>query len=179
MDHLDLITRAQQGDEDAFEELYRACYAPVYRFVLMRMKSPDDSEDITQEVFVKLLASLPRYEQRNRSLLPYLFVMARNAVIDHYRKSRPMASEEELWELASKDPSPEEAAMMGEEAAQAVALLNSLKEADAEVVRMKYFDGLSTAQIAQSINKSEDAVRQILSRSIHQLRSLYTSLRSQ
>lgn len=178
VDHTNLIARAQGGDEAAFEELYRACYAPVYRFVLTRIKSHDEAEDITQEVFVKLLNTLARYEKRSPSLLPYLFVIARNAIIDQYRKRRPEAPEEELWELASADPTPEEAAILGEETAQVIALVNQLKESDAAVVRMKYFDGLSTAEIALVVEKSEEAVRQILSRSVAQLRSLYTSLRS-
>ena len=175
MNHVDLIVRAQQGDQEAFEELYRSCYAPVYRFALTRIKSPDDAEDTTQDVFIKLLETLPRYRQQSPSLLPYLFVIARNKIIDHYRKRRPEYDEEELWKLASEDPTPEEAAMIGEETAQTIALLNVLGEAEAAIVRMKYFDGFSTAEIAAVVGKREDAVRQILSRSIRLIRSHYTS----
>ena len=175
VDHYDLVLRAKAGDPKAFETLYTECYSPVYRFVLTRTKSQDDAEDITQEVFVKLLDSLKRYAQKGPSLLPYLFVIARNKVIDHYRKKRPEYDDEMLWEMASEDPSPEDVARLGEETAHAVRLLNALGETEAMVVRLKYFDNFSTARIAQMLGKSEDAVRQILSRSIRYMRSLYTS----
>lgn len=178
MDHYDLIKRAQDGDAEAFEALFRTCYAPVYRFVLSRLKSPDDADDVTQDVFIKFLAALPRYEQQRHSALPYLFAIARNAIVDRYRTRRPELSVDELWERESEDPSPEEVAMLGEEAAHAVTLVNSLKETDAMVIRLKYFDGFSTAEIAETLDKSEEAIRQIMSRSMAHLRSLYTGLRS-
>lgn len=175
VDHHTLIAQAQQGDPKAFEELYRSYYAPLYRFALTRMKSPDDAEDITQEVFIKLLAALPTYRAENPSLLPYLFVMARNKIIDHYRKRRPEYDEEGLWKIASEDPTPEESAVLGEETAYVIRLLNTLGEAESEIVRLKYLDGYSTAEIASILHKKEDAIRQTLSRSIRHMRSLYTS----
>lgn len=175
MDHRALIARAQAGDPQAFEELFRVCYAPVFRFVFLKLKSRDESEDVTQEVFIKMLKSLPQYEDRGPSLLPYLFVIARNAVIDHVRRRRPEAGDDELWALVSEDPTPEESAKLGEETASVMKLLSQLSEAEEIVLKLKYLDGLSTTEIGAILEKSEEAVRQQLSRGIRHARSLLES----
>jgi RNA polymerase sigma-70 factor (ECF subfamily) len=175
MDHRALIAKAQAGDPSAFDELFRACYAPVFRFVFIRLKSHDDAEEITQDVFVKMLASLSRYEDRGPSLLPYLFTLARNAVIDLVRKRKPELDDEALWALPSGDPTPEESARLGEETAHVLKLLNQLSEAERDALRLKYLDGFSTAEVAATLGKTEEAVRQLVSRGVRRIRSLYES----
>ncbi len=175
MDHRTLIASAQAGNSQAFEELFRVCYAPVFRFIFLKLKSRDESEDVTQEVFIKMLKSLPHYEDRGPSLLPYLFVIARNAVIDHVRKQKPEAGDDELWALVSQDPTPEESAQLGEETSQVIRILSQLSEAEEAVLKLKYLDGLSTSEISLLLEKSEEAVRQLLSRGIRRARSLLES----
>ncbi len=171
MDHIALIQRARDGDHAAFDTLYRTCYAPVYRFVLIRVRSKDEAEDITQDVFIKFLRILPQYESRG-STLPYLFTMARNAVIDHYRKRRPDYNDDALWALASEGPSPEEESALGAEVSKVLKLLDELSDAEEAAIKLRYLDGLSTTEVAAILLKSEDAVRQILSRGIRRLRYL-------
>lgn len=171
MDHVALIRRARAGDHAAFDALYRSCYAPLYRFVLIRVRSKDVAEDITQDVFIKFLRALPRYTGAP-SVLPYLFTVARTTVIDHYRKRQPDFDDDALWALASEDPSPEEEAALGVEVARVLRFLSKLSPAEEAAIKLRYLDGLSTAEVAAILEKSEDAVRQILSRGVRELRSL-------
>lgn len=171
MDHLALIERAQAGEHAAFDALYRSAYAPVYRFVLIRVKSKDVAEDITQDVFIKFLKALPTYVG-SPSILPFLFTAARNTIIDHYRKRKPDYDDEALWALASEDPSPEETAALGAEVTMVLKLLSQLSPAEEAAIKLRYLDGLSTVEVAAILEKSEEAVRQILSRGVRGIRSL-------
>lgn len=170
----DLILRAQGGDTVAFDEIYKSVYAPVYRFILMRLKSRDEADDVTQEVFIKFFKSIGSYESRG-SMLPYLFTVARNAVIDHLRKRRPDYDDEALMRVASGDPTAEQTAILGQEVAQVMRLMSQLSEAEEAAIKLKHIDGLPTTEVAELLGKTEEAVRQLLSRGIRQLRLLLES----
>lgn len=178
MSHVDLIQRAQAGDHGAFSELYTSCYAPVYRFIVVRVKSKEDADDITQDVFVKMLRALPTYQSRSDSLLPYLFTIARNAIIDYLRKKKPIYDDDALWDLASADPSPEEAARLGGEVTEVLKALHKLSEAEEAAITLKYLDGLGTAEVAGILGRTEESVRQLLSRGIRNIRSILESTSS-
>src|SRR5437870_2609702 len=87
----DIILRAKSGDRNAFDSLYRLYVTPLYRYVLIRMRSHEDAEDIVQDTFLKAYDALPRYEHTKESMLPYLFTIARNLLINHGKKKRPTA----------------------------------------------------------------------------------------
>jgi RNA polymerase sigma-70 factor (ECF subfamily) len=171
VEYTDLIARARGGDEAAFETLYKNLYAPVYRFVLMRTKDKTLADDVTQETFIKFLAALPRFQ--GTSPLAYLHTIARTTCIDHFRKVRPTESDEELWDHASEAPSPEEESQLGAEVGELFRALATLPPAEAAVVKAKYLDGLETLEIAAFLDKSEEAVRQLVSRGLRRLRSYY------
>ncbi len=170
MDMRDIVQRAQQGDEAAFEQIYTALYAPLFRFVLVRTKDRDLAEDITQNTFIKFLSTLPTFE--GSAPLPYLHTVARNAIIDHYRKKQPDFDDEALWALASTAPTQEEVLVLGEEVATVVGALTQLSPTEEAAVRLKYLDGLETSEVAQYLDKTEEAVRQLLSRGVRRIRSI-------
>lgn len=172
MDYRDLIHRAQGGDEDAFTALYQGTYAPLYRFVLIRVKDRALADDITQETFIKFLGALPTYTAQ-LSPLPYLHTVAKNSIIDHFRKRAPDYDDEALWALGSGAPTQEEVAILGEDVGEALRLLAELSVDEAEAIKCKYLDGLETKEISAHLDKSEESVRQILSRGMRRLRSLY------
>jgi RNA polymerase sigma-70 factor (ECF subfamily) len=84
-DPRELLRRAKEGDEGAFGALYEIYYTPVYRYLFLRSRSKADAEDIAQTVFVKVYASLERFEIHEEPLC-YFFSVARNALIDFHRK---------------------------------------------------------------------------------------------
>ncbi|MCL9972243.1 MAG: sigma-70 family RNA polymerase sigma factor [Candidatus Pacebacteria bacterium] len=166
-----LIQRARQGDTGAFDALYRLLYAPLFRFVLMRMKDRELAEDVTQETFVVFVQHLKTFG--SGSPLPYLHTVARNKIIDHFRRRTPDVNDDALWALADSAPTPEESARLGEEVSGVFVALKTLSSAEAEVVKARYLDGLTTAEVATLLDKTEEAVRQLLSRGMRSLRAYY------
>jgi RNA polymerase sigma-70 factor (ECF subfamily) len=85
-DH-ELIKKAQQGDAAAFGDLYE-CHAPViFRYLFAHLDSRMDAEDLTGEVFLKTWQSLPKYNEHGVPFLAFLFRIARNVLVDHYRRN--------------------------------------------------------------------------------------------
>ena len=85
----DQVRGVQQGDEDAFAALYRRWQGPLYRFGLRMCGSPALAEDVTQEVFMALIAGAGRFDPARGSLPGYLFGIARNQVLRRLEKERP------------------------------------------------------------------------------------------
>ncbi len=171
MDQPDLLARAQGGEHAAFDELYRTAYAPVYRFIYIRTRSKEVAEDLTQDVFVKMFAARPQ-APASGSLLPYLFTVARNAVIDWSRKKKPLYDDDALASVADQTRSPEAEAELGADVTQMLDALQQLSEGEEAVLKLRYLDGLSTAEVAALLEKSEEAIRQALSRGLRRLRSI-------
>lgn len=156
-------------DQLTFDEVYRTLYAPLFRFVYTRVKDRALAEDITQDTFVVFLKVHPTFQAG--APLPYLHTVARNKVIDHMRKKRPDLDDDALFALASDAPTPEESAVLGEELSLVLSALATLSPAEEAAVRLKYLDTLTTAEIAQYLEKSEEAVRQLLSRGLARVRA--------
>lgn len=172
MDNNELIGRAVGGDHAAFDQLYRSAYAPVYRFIYLRVKSKDDAEDITQDVFTKMLHARPQSTSESGSLLPYLFTVARNAVIDWSRKKRPLYDDDALATVADGAVSAETQFDTDADIARVLVGLAKLSEAEEAVLTLRYLNGLTTKEVADLLGKSEEAIRQALSRGLRHLRSL-------
>jgi RNA polymerase sigma-70 factor, ECF subfamily len=171
VDYTTLIQQAQSGDTGAFDTLYRALYAPLFRFVLMRVKDRELAEDVTQDTFVVFLAQIRTFSRG--APLPYLHTVARNKIIDHYRKRQPDRDDEALWALADSGPTPEESARLGDEVGEVFAALRTLSPSESEVVKARYLDALTTAEVAELLGKSDESVRQLLSRGMRSLRAYY------
>ena len=82
-----LVLSAQNGDRDAFAQLYEANVDRIYRYLLARLNEPADAEDVTTEVFMQAMKSLPSYKPRGTPLLAWLFRIAHNQAINHMKKS--------------------------------------------------------------------------------------------
>ena len=80
----DIILRAKSGDRSAFDMLYRLYVTPVYRYVWIRLRNKEDTEDVVADTFLKAYQALSRYEHEKATMLPYLFTIARN--LRHDRK---------------------------------------------------------------------------------------------
>lgn len=171
MDHRELIKKAKEGDTAAFDELYRTVYAPVFRFIIMRVKSKDEAEDLCQTVFTKFFIALPSYRDSGPSVLPYLFTMARNAIIDETRKRKPIYDDDALWSIADGAPSPEADSVQREEVLTVLGALHACSESEEAVLKLRYLDGFSTAEVAALLDKNPEAVRQLLSRALRHIRT--------
>ncbi len=82
----DVVSRAIKGEGEAFTQLYEKYFDGIYRYIYLRVRNQTETEDLTQEVFVKALKAISSYQQRNLPFAPWLFRIAHNQVIDYFRK---------------------------------------------------------------------------------------------
>jgi RNA polymerase sigma-70 factor (ECF subfamily) len=165
-----LVRLAQGGDDEAFGALYDAYAERVYRFLLFRVAQPADAEDLLQQVFLKVIESLPRYEQRGLPFGAWLFRIARNAAID-FGRTRPVTGRlDDPGALVADHEGP---AQLVERAADLEALRVALDELPTEqrdVIVYRFFAGLSHGEIAALVGKREGTVRVIQHRALAVLR---------
>lgn len=146
------IERAQAGDAEGLHFLY-VRYAPdVQRFVNSLVKDHHEAEDITQNIFAKLMKAINKYEPREVPFAAWIMRVARNAALDHLRARRSIPSEE--VRLADTGQ-----AQIGIDRARDLRLaLEQLPEDQREVLILRHIAGLSPVEIAATLKKSESSV---------------------
>lgn len=165
-----LVARAQRADAEAVGALYDHYLDRVFRFVRFRLGSRLDAEDVTQRVFLHMIEALPRYRVRGTPFGAWLFRIARNAVIDHQRTHRAHDALEAVADAASGEPSPEDRAIISTEMQRVAGVLEELTEDQREVISLRYWAGLSHAEIAALLGRREGAIRAIQFRALQALR---------
>jgi RNA polymerase sigma-70 factor (ECF subfamily) len=166
----EIVRRARSGDGDAFADLYDRYSTRVYRFALVRLGSPEAAEDLLQEVFLKVVEALPRYEERGTPFAAWLFRIARNSVIDHVRASAPVEPLDAALDLRDDRPGPADLAELKGDATLLVAALANLTPEQRDVVVYRFFAGLSPAEIASVMDRREGTIRALQFRALGALR---------
>lgn len=168
-----LIMKAQQGQHEAFGELYERYTTTIYRFVCLRLGSQQDAEDITEEIFLRAWHNLPKYDERGIPFAAYLFQIARNALIDHYRKNRnTISSIDDDINLSGMDPDPEDEVSRRLDFQDLQRVMTHLPEDYQNVLTFRFLSGLSPEETAQIMNRSEGAVRVLQFRALAALKRL-------
>jgi RNA polymerase sigma-70 factor (ECF subfamily) len=146
------VSRAKHGDWTAFHYLYTRYADDIYRCVLGIVRDPHEAEDVTQTVFTKLMTSIERYEARDVPFGAWVAAVARNAAVDHLRRRRPVPCNE-IW--AGRECG--EPARL-ERARCLKAALEQLPSEQREVLVLRHIAGLSPAEIAERLDKTEASV---------------------
>jgi len=166
------LERARQGDEAAFAELVEAYQRPVYNLCYRMLGEAGEAEDAAQESFLRAYRGMRRYDPA-RSFSTWLLAIASHHCIDQLRRRRlPVDSLEELepWEeIPDTGPGPEKAATLREGRETARALLARLGPQDRAVVVLRYWDELSTEEIAEALSLTVKAVKSRLHRARKQM----------
>ena len=161
-------------EKEDFSRLYNEYFSPIYRYIYFRVGSKMDAEDIVQEVFLKAFSSAERYNDFARMPVSFFYIIARNAVIDHFRRKKIIVNDEEvLLSVPDNGSSPEENAATAEEVLKLRQKISELPEMEKEAVILKFMNGMETKEICLILGKSEEAVRQLQSRGLKTLRKLF------
>ncbi len=163
-----LMTQAKHGDKQAFALVYQTCFLPVYRYIYRRVGRASDAEDLSQAVFIKVYTSASQFVGQGKSPLAYLFTIARNSIIDQWKKNNRQP--EVSLETNDKDLSAENQPIA--EKTDVDAALAKLSFDRQQVLRLKFYEGYSTIEIAGKLNKTTAAIRQIQCRALQELRVL-------
>ena len=146
----DLISRVGEGDPSAFELLYRRYARPVFALALRRLGDRGRAEDAVQETFASIWRSAGSYRQERGPGAPWLYAVARNAIVDRNRaRGEPPA---EAVEEASNDAGPDDRAESSWTAWRVHRALVELPEHERQLIELAYWSGLSQSEIADFLN---------------------------
>jgi len=172
MDDAALVKQAQTGDAEAFGCLYDRYATGIYRFLFVQLPDHYEAEDLTSEVFIKAWRSLPRYRERGYPFSTYLFKIARNALIDYWRKEKHKAthSEDRLVSIADGSSNPGDQLVQMDELEEIRMALGKLRVDYRSVLVLRFINGFSSRETANIMRRSEGAVRVLQHRALKAIR---------
>jgi RNA polymerase sigma-70 factor (ECF subfamily) len=170
----ELLAAAMQYNEAALGELYDRYEAKIFSYIFRRTGDQLLAEDLTAQVFLRMLESIRDRKAWHSSFSGWLYRIAHNLVIDHYRRrDRQSAIDiEEAPPMASDLEDPVETAEMNIDAERLRAAIRRLTDEQAEVVSLRFLEGYSIAEVAEMTNRSEGAIKALQYRAVTTLRGL-------
>mgnify|MGYP005846714475 CR=1 FL=1 len=166
----ELIQAAQQGDADAFATLYRAYVDKIYRYIYYRVDTVEAAEDLTSDVFMRMLEGLPTYEDRSVPLLVWLYRIAHARVVDHYRRTRRTTRETPIDELElSDEPDMDAPLLAAYNSEQIGAALRTLTNGQQQVIILRFIEGHNLERTARLLGKTVDAIKAMQYRALQAL----------
>lgn len=168
-----LIKLAKQGEKEPFAQLYNHYVGPIYRFVLVKVGSRAEAEDLTHDVFLSAWENLKGYKHQGFPFSSWLYQIARNRVIDHYRTRKAYTEldnvDEELLKVVCVAERELETALTMEKIRSALVRLSPDQQ---DVIIMKFVEDLSNEEIAEALGKTDGAIRLLQHRAIQNLKEL-------
>lgn len=168
-----LVDAARAGDEAALSELYTLYFPRVYRYILARTGNPYDAEDLTEEVFLRMLDAIERFQWREAPFSAWIFRIAHNAVISQRRRDGARGRPAPLSEAMPVDAQgPEELVESRLTLNEVMRAAQQLPEAQRQVIALRFAAGLSVAETARAMGKGEGNVKVIQHKAIAKLREM-------
>ena len=162
-----LVERAQTGDRRALEELYLLHFDRIYSYLHMSVGNRHDAEDLTNQTFVKMLESIGRFEWRKVPISAWLFRIAHNLAMDHFRASRRLQPEEELPEPEyPAEHSAEEEAFQAIGRRSMLAMIENLSHDQQQVLTLKFVFNFGNSEVATILGKKEGAIKSLQHRAL-------------
>jgi len=165
-DELVLLSRARALDSEALAQIHDTYYAPIFRYISFRIDEHETVEDLTSEVFTRLLSALRDRTAPQNTLRGWLFAVASRVVKDYYRKQyrRQQTSLDET--IPSQESGPDQAveARLTRELLREV--MDELTEDQQNVIALRFGYEMSIRDVAQSMGKSEGSVKMLQARAI-------------
>ncbi len=165
-DELALLARARKLDPDALAEIHDLYYAPIFRYVAFRVGDRELAEDLTSEVFARLLSALRDHTSPRNTLRGWLYGVAARVVSDHHRKQYRTPETELDESIISRDANPAELVetlMTHEDLRRA---MRQLTEEQQHVLGLRFGYDMSIQEVARILGKTEGAVKQLQARAI-------------
>ena len=164
-----LVDQAKQDQDSAQSRLISLSYTKIYRYIYYRVNQKEDAEDLTNDVFVRMLESL---DKQQGSFLPWLYQIAKNRIVDYYRKQDVRSNTSDVGETIEYFESggePIDKMFVREELKKGI---NQLTEDQQEVIILRFIEGFQANEVAEQLGKSPTAVRQLQYRALNQLRKM-------
>jgi RNA polymerase sigma-70 factor, ECF subfamily len=165
-----LVERAQQGDRAALEDLYLIHFDRIYSYLHMSVGNKHDAEDLTTQTFLKMLESIKRFRWQSAPFSAWLFRIAHNLAMDHFRARRRWQPEAEVPEPpGSEEPSAELEAMQTIGRQSMLELIDKLSPEQQQVLTLKFVFNFANADVATILEKTEGAIKSLQHRALASL----------
>ena len=162
-----LVERGQQGDRDALEELYLIHFDRIYSYLHMSVGNRHDAEDLTTQTFLKMLESIGKFRFRAAPFSAWLFRIAHNLAMDHFRAARRWQPEEDVPEpIGSEELSAEDEAMHSIGRQSMLELIDELSPEQRQVLTLKFVFNFGNSEVATILGKTEGAVKSLQHRAL-------------
>lgn len=166
-----LVDLAREGDAEAFGALYDHYVDGIYRFLYARVSSAPLAEDLTSETFFRALRSISSFTWQGKNFGAWLTTIARNLVTDHYKSSRSRLEvvAEEVPDRVDASAGTESLALASLSSQDLVDAMDALAAEQRDCLVMRFFQGLSIAETAAALGRSDGAVKQLQLRAVRNL----------
>ncbi|MBL8161858.1 MAG: sigma-70 family RNA polymerase sigma factor [Anaerolineae bacterium] len=165
----DLIARAKTGDREAVSTLYEGYTQAIFRYISYRVETDALAEDLTAEVFLRMVRGLPKYEDSGAPFGAWLYRIAATQIAEHYRRKRRAPAEPISDSQPSDDTDPFGKSAKAEERERLRTALAALPADYQTLLVMRFMQELSHETVAQVLNKSEGAIRVMQHRALKAL----------
>jgi RNA polymerase sigma-70 factor, ECF subfamily len=170
-----LVERAQQGDRSALEELYLIHFDRIYSYLHMTVGNRHDAEDLTTQTFLKMLESINKFRWQSAPFSAWLFRIAHNLSMDHFRARRRWQPEEEVPEVpGEEEPSAELQAMQSIGRQSMLELIEGLSPEQQQVLTLKFVFNFPNGDVATILGKTEGAIKSLQHRALVSLQKQIT-----
>ena len=172
------VGRAQKGDAAAFAVLYEDYYDRIFRYVSFKTGNSLEAEDITAEVFVKMLESIDSFRWQGYQFSSWLFRIAHNLVVDHFRKRgrRHIVTLDDAPAAATEyNPDLDRKLDVDMSMVPVQEAMKDLTDLQREVISLRFAAGLSVAETARAVGKKDNAVKALQHAGIKKLRGLLSA----
>jgi RNA polymerase sigma factor (sigma-70 family) len=165
-----LLVRWISRDELDWDQVYAEQLPRVLNFFRYRCRTLAEAEDLTSITFEKAWRGRGRYRRDKGAFSTWLFTIARNAAVDHYRARAPVVPLDEAAAVAASAATPEDESELRSDAARLAVLLQTLSDRDRDLIALKYGAEMTNREIASATGLSESNVGTILYRAVQALR---------
>jgi RNA polymerase sigma-70 factor, ECF subfamily len=170
-DEINLVQRAQQNDSQALAEIYEAYFDKIYRYIAMRIRNEMEAEDLTQQVFMKLLQSISSFKNQGVPFSSWVFRIAHNQVVDFLRQqNRKSTVDIEGLPLPDTADDPQHIMEQEYDIQELKKAMQHLTESQQEVLSLRFTGEMPIAQCAQIMGKSEGAIKALQHSAVQALR---------
>lgn len=173
-DELILLNRARSLDQEALAQIHDLYYVPIFRYIAFRINEHETAEDLTSEVFTRLLSALHDHTAPQKTLRGWLFSVASRVVKDHYRKQyrrQQTTLNESMPSLGATPDQKVEMKLTNENLRQAI---TELTEDQQQVIALRFGYEMSIRDVAQTTGKSEGAIKMLQARAVSALSRIMT-----
>lgn len=167
-----LVKQAVNGNTEAFGDLYEIHLEAIYQYIYYRLSNRHDAEDLTETVFLKAWQAIGDFEFGDVPFRAWLYRIAHNTVVDHYRAKKEIQSIDTMTQLTDEQPHVEQQILTREWSEKLAKVIQKLTPLHQHVLILRFINGLSHAEVAGILGRRVESVRVLQHRALKELQGL-------